>query len=233
MNRIAVGLIVALALTAPVTAGAQDRASELEARQAARVAELLKRRGGEEAMSWRDPSALGCPTAPFGTAGAAGALGSINCWNPFLPPLRPGYRLPNPYSDWAALWGRGWLDNTAIPPYHRFQYRFFPETLPDPTRDGYIVPPPVATPGWQAAPVAPGYGRTQACAQIELEYVDGETETLLVTLPALGAITTQALGAVIRERLSMGGGVTLRGIDGYVYPLPAADGIRRLVVTDC
>lgn len=232
MNRIAVGLMVALALATPVTAGAQDRASELEARQAARVAELLKRRGGEEATSWRDPSMPGCPTPPFGTAGAAAALGGFGCWNPFLP-IHQGYRLPNPYSDWAALWGRGWLDNTAIPPYHRFQYRFFPETLPDPTRDGYIVPPAVAAPGWQAATVAPGHGRALACAQIELEYADGETETILVTLPALGAITTQALGAVIRERLSLGGGVTLRGIDGYVYPLPAGDGIRRLAVTDC
>lgn len=136
---------------------------------------------------------------------------------------------PNPYRDWARLWGRGWLDGAAVPPYHRFQYRFFPETLPDPTREGYVAPgewyggarPPVV--------VQPG----RSCARLELVLGEDASETVMVALPALGATTVEALRAVITDRLRRGAGVTLRDLDGYVVRLPPAERLQDLILGPC
>ncbi len=135
---------------------------------------------------------------------------------------------PNPYRDWARLWGRGWLDGQAVPPYHRFQYRFFPETLPDPTREGYVT-----AREWYGEPSARPLPAAPDCVRIEMD-LGGETPEIFATrLPALGAGTAEALEAVIRDRLGRGGGVVLRAYDGHVVQLPPVEAIRSLTVAPC
>jgi hypothetical protein len=139
---------------------------------------------------------------------------------------------PNPYRDWARLWGRGWLDDEPVPPYHRFQYRFFPETLPDPTEGGYVT-----AEDWYGSTVRGGPVPMPAgpdCVRIELERTDREEpEVFAVRLPALGAGTADALRAVIGDRLRRGGGVVLRAYDGHVVRFPPAESIHGLHVAPC
>lgn len=193
--------------------------------------------------------------APYGAAGADAALGGATWWGaspyatgypgvpgsvgrlvgcapgyypPYLDPY--GFRfLPNPYDDWRAIWGRGWTDDAAVPPYHRFQYRFFPETLPDPTRGGYITPDT-----WRPAPTrsSPSPARAASCARIRVQTGDGVREAL-VALPVLGATTAEALRAVLLDRLQRGGGVVVRDLDGYVVRFPPAAAIEELRVSGC
>ncbi len=164
-----------------------------------------------------------------GFAGYAGqAIGCVPGYGfPYYDPY--GFRyLPNPYEDWQAIWGRGWTDETAVPPYHRFQYRFFPETLPDPTRGGYVTPD-----GWRLPPTpVPSPAARERCAQIRVETGDGVREAF-VALPVLGATTPDALRAVILDRLQRGSGVVVRDLDGFVFQFPPAPAIRELSVTDC
>lgn len=137
--------------------------------------------------------------------------------------------LPNPYDDWRQIWGRGWLDDAEIPPYHRFQYRFFPETLPDPAHEGYVRP------GARRATASLGPVRrppTGACARLQVVGPDG-TEAVLVPLPLFGALTPEALRAVVLDRLRRGGGVVVRSINGYVFRFPPADAIQELTATGC
>ncbi len=218
---IALGVVLAAAGW-PGLASGQDgsRAAELEARQRARIEAA---RGGpagitHDAYPLYPPSTHGwLPGSPYGYA-------------PYRPYL-PGYSYPpNPYEDWVKLWGRGWTDGSNRPVYHRFQYRFFPETLPDPTRGGYVTQrewlgaPTVV----QRAPRAAG-----GCALIEIDASGAELETVMVRLPALGAGTPEALRALIEDRLRRGAGITLRDYDGYVVAFPAADQITGLRVHDC
>lgn len=231
-------LVMALALLGPTAALSQDRAAELEARQASRTADHLERRGERPSAwpgAWPGGWQAACvPPAPGRPPAFGGSFteGLSRCWSPFVRPGWPIYRLPNPYEDWATLWGRGWLDDTPVPPYHRFQYRFFPETLPDPTRQGYVLPPGGAVaPG--VTPARPVAGQVAGCVRIDMELVDGDAEAFLAALPALGAITTEAFSAVVRDRLARGAGVTLRSVDGFVHTLPAPESIQRLLISDC
>lgn len=172
------------------------------------------------------------PFDPFGLGLDRGGYGSLGYVDPFA--YRPGHpailRLPDPYGDWARLWGRGWLDDAAVPPYHRFQYRFFPETLPDPTREGYVRPG-----DWHGAvpsrPVMPPRG--VSCARIEISLGEETPEIVLVPLPTLGAGTPAALRAVITDRLRSGAGVVLRDLQGYVVQLPALESVQALTVAGC
>lgn len=169
---------------------------------------------------------------PFGMGPELGGYGPRGYFDPFgyRPGRAPMVRLPNPYGDWAHLWGRGWLDDAAVPPYHRFQYRFFPQTLPDPTRGGYVRPG-----GWLGGdpygPVPPTAGA--ACARIELSLGAETPEVILVRLPALGAGSPASLQAAITDRLRRGAGVVLRDVQGYVVQLPALESVQSLTVSGC
>lgn len=251
-------LIVLMA--APTLAAGQDRASELETRQAARAAALGQRsarlegaRGRDGWGAYADP--CGRPLAsvrqdggytngyrayrpnPYGNPYGYGIPGVRGYRSGCLPgqahagyPFDPfGYRwLPNPYDDWREIWGRGWLDGAEVPPYHRFQYRFFPETLPDPTRGGYVTP----YTGGAMPPVGPVRPPAGPCARLRAVAPDG-AEEVRVGLPLFGAATPEALRAVILDRLQRGGGVVVRSIDGYVFRFPPADAIRELTAAGC
>lgn len=252
MRHFSLTAVLLLALAAPAAARAQqgataDRSTQLEARRAARLQSLAGRRlllAERAALQWRDghqdawgygPGAVG-PFVGTGWSGTGGweSWGGSGWggwggwgWSPFR-----AYPTPNPYQDWAGLWGQGWLSEAAVPPYHRFQYRFFPETLPDPTVGGYLPVPQYVTPAPQVAPPPHGRGRA-GCARVDLELADGDPASVLVPLPALGALTPEAFGAVVRERLRSGAGVVVRDLDGYVFHFPSPDRIRRLELGGC
>ncbi len=265
MGRTGRLLVIALTLAAPAAASAQaeSRAAELQARRAERAAE--RRPGGsmiDPRISYAAPGGWPCPLIGLygvqddpcpgypgqGYAGddyrGAGHPGQGYPGQGYGPPGYIGrgspivaFGYPDPYRDWASIWGRGWLDATPVPPYHRFQYRFFPETLPDPTRQGYpgfaAGSPAIPLVPLPAAPALPARATRAACAVIRIERVDGETDGVTVALPLMGALTPDALESVIRDRLRRGGGVAVRGADGYVFRFPVPETIRDLSVGGC
>ena len=177
---------------------------------------------------------LGGARSPLARLRRAASYGR-GCPPGYYPPYATdlfGYRwIPNPYDDWREIWGRGWTDGAEVPPYHRFQYRFFPETLPDPTRGGYITPDEWWSPG--PAPSVPATrAPSGACALIRVD-AGGSARDVLVRLPVFGAVTPEALLAVLVDRLQRGGGVAVRALDGYVFRFPPFEAIRDLTVTDC